>query len=309
MTSSRTPLRLFLLLILANILFGTTFAANKYLLSGHIGVFSLAFVRQTMAGLIVLCVVLWRRIPFPRGRDFFMSCLLGLLVHALALPIEYFGTRLSTASNVSLLAATEAAQCVVLASLLLREKISSRHLFGFLICLVGVVIVLWNDLRHAALLSAETFHGDLIFMCATILYALYTVTAKPLVARSHPQSIFVVACLFSSCLLSFFAVPGLIDHPPWEYSLRLWWWIFYLAVPCMAVPIVLWYSLLRVLSAGVTGGSLFLQPLIGVSCAWVFLGERPGGFFFLAGAMILAGLYITVRTQRPTGRSELPPRQ
>ena len=118
MTSSRTPLRLFLLLILANILFGTTFAANKYLLSGHIGVFSLAFVRQTMAGLIVLCVVLWRRIPFPRGRDFFMSCLLGLLVHALALPIEYFGTRLSTASNVSLLAATEAAQCVVLASLL-----------------------------------------------------------------------------------------------------------------------------------------------------------------------------------------------
>ncbi len=297
-STGRTPIHFFLLLILANVLFGTTFAANKHLLSGHIEVFSLAFVRQTMAGLMVLCVVLWRRIPFPRGRDFLLACRLGLLVHALALPIEYFGTRLSTASNISLLAATEAAQCVILAAILLGERITSKQIIGFSLCLIGVVMVLWNDLRQTTLLSAHTLKGDLIFMCTTILYALYTVTAKPVVSRNPPQSVFVVACLFSSCLLSFFAFPGLAEKPPWEYSPVLWWWIFYLAVPCMAVPIILWYSLLKHLSAGVTGGSLFLQPLIGVACAWIFLDERPGGWFFAAAGMILTGLYITVLKDR-----------
>lgn len=295
---ARNPLRFVILLVLVNVLWGTTFATNKYLLSGSIGVLSLAFVRHVVAALIVLVIVLWRKIPFPRGRDLVAACVLGLLVHAGAIPIEYFGTRLTTASNVSVLIATEAAQCVILSALLLGEKISGRKLLGFCLSLGGAGLILWKDVRHAAVFGLETVHGDLLVLGAAFLYALYTVRAKRLVARCHPYSVFAVACMFASVLLLLWAGPELTDHPPWTYSLELWWWIFYLAVPCLAVPVILYFGVLRHLSAGVVGSSLFLQPVLGVACAAVFLGERIEGLLVVSGFVILLGLFVTVLADR-----------
>lgn len=291
-------MRFFILLLLVNILWSTTFATNKYLLSESIGVPSLALVRHVIAASVVLLVVVWRRIPFPRGRDLLAACVLGLLGHAGAIPVEYFGTRLTTASNVSVLIATEAAQCVILSAVLLGEKISRRKVLALCLSLGGAGLVLWKDVRHVSLLGPGTVQGDLLILSAAVLYALYTINAKRLVARCHPYSVFAVACLFASGLLLVWAAPELNEHPPWTYSLRLWWWIFYLAVPCLAIPVILYYGILRHLSAGVVGSSLFLQPLLGVVCAAVFLGERIEGLLVVGGFVILLGLYVMVSGDR-----------
>lgn len=310
-TTSKNPFRYLFLLVLVNVLWSTTFAVNKYLLADQIGVPSLAFVRHAIAGLTVLAVVIAFKIPFPKGWDFIRSCVLGLMVHAGAIPVEYYGTRLTTASNVSVLISTEAAQCVILGAILLGEEITRRKVIGFCLSLGGAGLVIWKDLGRSTLLSATTVQGDLLVLGAAFLYALYTVRAKSLVERCHPYSVFAVASLFASSLLVLWAFPELKANPPWGYSLRLWWWVFYLAVPCLAIPVVVYFGILQHLSAGAAGTSLFLQPVLGVLCAALFLGERIEGRLVAAGLVILLGLYMTLAAEhaekvRALERVEVP---
>ncbi len=294
----RESVRFLLLLVLVNLLWGSTFATNKYLLSGGIGPGSLALVRMFIAGLSVLPFALWFRIPFPQGRDFLDACMLGFLANGLAVPIEYVGTQWTTASNVAVLIATEAAQCMILGAIFYRERITHRKIFGFVFCLGGACVVLWKDLIQTSLLSSETFKGDLLVLLAAFFYALYTIRAKSVTVRCPPQTLFVTVALASCVPLLFWSGGELVESPPWTYSLGTWLGILHLAIPCLSIPMVLWYILLRHVSAGAAGCSIFLQTLFGVFFAAIFLGERPGLPLFFAAGMILVGLYLAVVADR-----------
>jgi drug/metabolite transporter (DMT)-like permease len=69
---------------------------------------------------------------------------------------------------------------------------------------------------------------------------------------------------------------------------------------------ILWLFILRMLPAGTTGLASLANPVLGVTFAWLLLGERPGWAEAAGMALILLG--IAVLTLREALRARVPPR-
>lgn len=70
---------------------------------------------------------------------------------------------------------------------------------------------------------------------------------------------------------------------------------------------LLWLYVLNSLSAGTTGLASLLNPVIGITAAWIQLGERPGLFEGLGMIAIVGALLLVVARELLRGRrSRLP---
>ena len=86
----------------------------------------------------------------------------------------FLALNFTTAINASLVNGTQPAVTVLIAWLLLREKIAPLHMLGVVVALVGVIVmVIRGDVSR--LVAMEFNIGDLIVVASICFYALYAV--------------------------------------------------------------------------------------------------------------------------------------
>ena len=82
--------------------------------------------------------------------------------------------------------------------------------------------------------------------------------------------------------------------------------LVYLVGLATLVGFGLWNSLLRQYPAGLVAPFSLAVPVVGMSAAWIWLGERPGAAELTGALVILLGLALVVLPAR-RGRPEAPP--
>jgi O-acetylserine/cysteine efflux transporter len=77
--------------------------------------------------------------------------------------------------------------------------------------------------------------------------------------------------------------------------------IAYVVVLATFVGYGIWTFLLQRHPASQVAPFSLLVPVVGIVCAWIALGERPGAAELAGAAVVLAGLGLTVVRRRPSG--------
>jgi len=108
-------------------------------------------------------------------RQFWQMFLVGFVGYGVSLAFQFVGTKLSTASNGSLVTSATPAFVLLFAPFLLGEKITSRRLIALVISTLGVAAVI--DPRTAEL-SPALFWGNLSLLAAALTWALYSVLVR-----------------------------------------------------------------------------------------------------------------------------------
>lgn len=262
-----------------------------------------ALSRFVLSGLVLLPLMFGRRGGWHIARrDWWRVILAGLLGFAVIQLGQNWGLTLSTASDISMLAATEPISIAIMAAYFLGEKPGRAVWLGLFISLLGVLLVLnVNPFTSFAASTPGTgsnrITGDLIFLFSTLGFAAYNVINRDLAQRYDGLETLSGAIIAGIVALLPFSLFELIaGTQPIRLTVPL---VFGLLYTSMLVTVfgflALSWSLKRIPAAKVAL-LFYLQPLAGVFVAWLG-GEDLSWTFGLGAAFILCGVYIAQRRE------------
>lgn len=276
-----------LVLILAAIGWGGATTATKYALDGF-GPSTLLLVKLLAAAAVLWAVLAMRGIPRVAGKSRF--ALLGLFEPTLAYGALTVGLSYTTATNGSLLGASEACFVVALAAIFLKERIGARSMIGLLLAFVGVLLI-----EQVFAVSPQLNVGDIIILAGNLAAAIYVILAVKVAPTIDSLSMTAYQFGFGVLLSVPFAgwqwLSGREPFPS-EVSANYWLVAALIGGVGFAGSFLLYNHVIRFVPAGLAGVTLNLVPLFGVLTAILFLGEHLTVWTVAGGAAVIAGIMM-----------------
>ena len=200
----------------------------------------------------------------------------------------------STATNAALLIIVEPVSVMLLAPPLLGERLAPREAVGAALALAGTVLVVVNGVPGLSQGLVPHWRGDGLLILAGIAYGCYSLFGRDVLLRHDPLRVTAQSILSGTL--------AMVPIAAWEmpvtiqWSARLLLGVAYLAVVITALGYLVWNWALALVPAPRAAISLSVQPALGAMLGVLFLGEPCTAFTALGGALIVAGLAVTVRS-------------
>jgi drug/metabolite transporter (DMT)-like permease len=303
MPSRRTAL---LVVVASNLLWAGSYVAGKAALD-DVPFVTLNALRFAIAALIFAPVV-WRgRHLLPRDRG---GRLRLLAIAAFGFcgnkTLEFLGLSMTTATDTALLITAESLVTLLLAVVLLGERLQPRTAFALCAGALGVYVLVEGGLVGPHLLRGGQSTGDALVVGSLALESVATVSGRRLMQGGAPFTVTGAAIILSMLVWGPAELAwGLHSGAP-HLGAGGWTGIAYLAVVATVVAYSGWFWGLQRLSAQDVTPLLLVQPLAGTLIAAVVRGERPGASTLFGGVCVLAGVaMIALRREQPRSEAEL----
>jgi len=286
--------RAVLAIVLANVLGGVSYPAQKAALAG-LPPATVTMLRGLVA-LVPLLFVVARsrtRVSWTRAENWRVFAL-GTVAYALPMWLGIVGVERSTASNAAILILLEPVTIVLLAWLWLRERVGPLKLASIALGLGGALSIVLEDAALDDLFGGEHFLGNALLALHGALWGLHTPLAKPLAARHDPFDLTLRVTLAGSVAL----VPAVwLERSAWSAGPELvpaLLWSAALGLLVSFGAIAMWLWALRHIPAASVAGFVFLQPLTGVLVGVAWLDERLSAAALTGSALIVGGVALDV---------------
>ena len=252
--------------------------------------FALLAIRLMMGAAALGAVIYFRKSKTAITKEFFWkSALVGFVGYGISLGFQFVGTKLSTASNGSLVTSATPAFVLLFAPFLLGERTTPRGIIALIVSTLGVVAVI--DPRTAEL-SPTLFWGNMSLLAAALTWALYSVLVRK-VSKAG-------GLLTSSTIMLLGGLPSSLLFGMWEVQTQgtgritvgIILGLLFLGIISTAIAMFLWNYAFAELPAAVASLTFFAQPVVGTLLGWFFLAEKITPLFLAGGVLIGIGILI-----------------
>lgn len=249
---------------------------------------SLTWFRWLLAAvpLLVLAQVIekpdWRAVARAWPRLLLLSGL-GVIGYTLLL---YTALQYTSALSASLINAANPAVMVLLAAVLVRERMGWRGIAGLLLGLFGVLVILTNG-AIASVFSMRHNEGDLLMIGAIIVWSLYTIFGKSLTVP--PITATAAQAVIAAVLLAPVAV---LTGASWPSEPSTVWALFFIAAFPSIGAYALWNGALKSIPPGHAGLYLNLITVFTVIIA-VTMGSQLTLPQILGGLLVFGGVALS----------------
>ena len=278
-------------LLFVAIVWGINFSVVKYALT-FFEPLAFAVVRFILAGVFLLAVMRTGNLTFSmKLRDRFAVITLGVLGITVYNIFFMYGLQFTSASNSALLISLSPLAGALLQAISGRERITARIGTGLCIASAGVVLVIRS--RHDAFtLSSTGLAGDLLTLCASFTWALYTIRAKPLLEKYPPVTVTAYAMLSGSVFLLPMSMHDLVQQQWTSLPLISWSALSFSAFIAAGLAYVFWYQGVKRIGVTRTMMYHYLMPFAAVLFSTVILKEKINALLILGGLAILLGVFL-----------------
>jgi drug/metabolite transporter (DMT)-like permease len=278
----------------AVIFWGVSFIAIKVALK-EIHPFMLLTLRYAIGALLLFFFQYQRDKAFLKQfayRDWIHIVILATVgVSGLGL-LQTYGLVYTSAINTGWIIAINPILITVAARFFLDEAITTRKIAGILLGFFGLFLIITRGVFSFSLFGFASTFGDLLVFASAMAWTTFTVGGKGFLSRFNPLSS-VTAIMVSGFLL---ILPLGILKGGWGNLFHLspltWGGILFLGIFCSGLGYLFWYSALQKKDSASVGMYLYLEPLVTLIGASLFLGEPIYGITLAGGAMTLAGVYL-----------------
>ncbi|MFM1897007.1 MAG: hypothetical protein RLZZ385_2081 [Pseudomonadota bacterium] len=294
-------LRSHLALILAMVLWGSSFVALKAAVS-DMAPMIVVLLRMVIGSVGFLMVWPWIRAGFRyQPGDWRYLGGMALFEPCLYFVFEANGLRFTSAGQAGLITAMLPLMVAAAAAVFLKESITRRQWAGFLIAVVGVI---WMSVSGDVSQQAPNpLLGNFLQLLAMVCAVGYTLMIKSLVQRYSAFVLTAIQCFIGAVF--FFPLALLADWPA-QISWPLAGILLYLGLVITLGTYGLFNYSLSHLRASVAAGYTNLLPAFALMFSMVLLGERLTTPQWLAIAVIVFGVFISQWHTPQTG-PEVPP--
>ncbi|EEM16453.1 MULTISPECIES: DMT family transporter [Bacillus] len=220
-------------------------------------------------------------------KDWLLFAWIGFIGYFVSITCQFVGTKLSDAHTGSLVTSATPAFMVVFATLILKEKLTTRRILSTVLATLGVTIVIGWDIE-----VGSYFIGTIILVGAAITWALLSIYVK-IASQQFSSLVITTYAIFFSL---FFITPCMIwelqSNPIGDLNTTIILGILYLGIISTAGAFFLWNKGLELMDASIGSLFFFFQPIVGSLLGWLLLNETLNRNFFIGGALIIFSVII-----------------
>jgi drug/metabolite transporter (DMT)-like permease len=290
--------------IFAVVIWGASFVVTKYTLR-FTSPTVVVWLRFLMGVIILGIVVLARKLfAFPKKQDWAYFALLGFLGITFHQWLQSTGLVTSQATTTGWIVASIPVFMALLGWIVFRERLRWIQIGGICLSALGVLLVV----THGDLLQFFTGNfgttGDLLILLSAPNWAVFSILSRRGL-KKYPATLMMFYVMFFGWLFSsilFLMQGGLVQIKP--IPLDGWVGIAFLGVFCSGLAYIFWYDALQTLPVAQTGAFIYIEPVITVVIAILFLRERLTFPIFFGGVLILSGVWLINRKTHVKEASE-----
>jgi drug/metabolite transporter (DMT)-like permease len=252
------------------------------------GAVPMIFLRMALASLLVLLpLTLWRTGLGPLRRHAREMVVFGLAFTALPFLGLGFAALSISAGLLAVLQSAAPMFAAIVGHFWLRERIGPLRALGLLVGSAGVGLLVWDKIgvRDQAGLAI------LVALAVTALWGVSSHYARVRISGADPLALATGSLGVAALVLAPFAWLTWPAQPP---EPRAWAEVAFLGVASSGFGFILYFGLLKTIGAVRTISVTFLNPIVAMGSAAVYLGE-PVTLRMIAGcAVILLGTALTL---------------
>ena len=267
---------------------GTTWIASKEGVK-HMPALQLAAIRQFIGGFLYVSFFLYKKTPWPKGKQWKAIIILSILNFVLSNGLSTWGIKYISSGLGAIIGAIVPLWIVII-SLFRGEKLARLGVIGLLISFGGVCVIFYDHLSD--FLKPDFRFGIFLSIMATITWAFGTLYTKKKAASFNPYFSLGLQMFLSSILL--FAWNGATGTSVKLSSIPLisWLSIAYLVVFGSVLTFIAFIYALQKLPAEISSIYAYINPIIAVILGSLIFGEPLTIALAMGGGVTLFGLYM-----------------
>ncbi len=241
--------------------------------------------RSAIAIPVMLLCIGWPKFTFSRAQ------IGGAVAYALTVALFVFSTRMTTAANAIFLQYTAPIYVAIIGRWYLGER---AHVFDWAViavALFGIALFFVDRLTLAGL------WGNVIALGSGVAFA-----AVALFLRKEKGGSPIASIILGNALVALVAIPFLSGH---SLGAGGWWRLTLLGAVQLGLPYVFYGTAIKYVTALEATLIPLLEPVLNPLWVMLALGERPGPWAMLGGALVLGAVLargaIMVRARRRAG--------
>ncbi len=277
-----------LLLLFVGAIWGLNFVVMKILLAAISPVNLILFRFLIGSGLLFLLLAVTQDIKVS-ARDLVYLSLLGITGITIYQFFFTFALKYTSVANASIIINTAPLYGAFLAVLLGYEKLQKKVFLAVMVGMIGT----WTLITKGTfMLGPGEALGNTLALACSVLWALYTLFAKPLLDRHSPLKV----TAYSMALGALFLCPFLPFYLDVGEFVRLppagWLWLAFAVLFSVVIGFFLWYKGIARIGPSRTMIYSYLVPVFAVLFAYVLLGEGFSLGQGVGAALVFVSIYL-----------------
>jgi drug/metabolite transporter (DMT)-like permease len=226
------------------------------------------------------------------ARDWAVLAALGLFGGGVHNAMQYLGLQSTTATNGTLFFSLSPVTIMVLAGLVLAERVAAMQWVGVAVSFAGVLMIaLRGDAEALRTLSFNP--GDILCFLSMIFWSGYTICLRLQRAALEPIQLLFMVCAVGLVTLLPWLAWDLAYDPRAHFNMNGTLALLYSAFASVILAYAGWNYAVSRLGAARTGGFSHLLPAFGVIFAAIFLREYPAWYHFVGIVLIFSGIALS----------------
>ncbi|MEK5056749.1 EamA family transporter [Paenibacillus sp. FSL H7-0326] len=277
-------------------IWGTTFVSTKLLLSDFNPI-EVLFLRF-LIGYFILLLLYPRSVKTSSIKEELLFAGAGLSGVTLYFLLENIALTLTLAASVGIIVSIAPFFTALFAHFFLEgEKLSVSFIVGFIIALIGILLIGFNG---SFVLKLNPL-GDFLAILAPIFWAIYSVLMKKISERNYhtigsTRKVFFYGLIFMLPTLLLFDIDLSFSKLTEPMSLLH---LLYLGIGASALCFVTWNRAVGILGAVKTSIYIYFVPVITVIASHLVLSEPLSWAIVIGAVLTLVGSFISERRTKP----------
>jgi drug/metabolite transporter (DMT)-like permease len=227
--------------------------------------------------------------PWPHPEEWPDLVRLGLLAHPIYQLCFLNGLALTSASHAAVLVTTTPVFIALADHFVLRERLGMAARAGIALSFAGVLVLTLAQGGG----SGGSLLGDFLVLASGVLWTAYSIRARILLRARSPLWLTAWALLVGTPFVVALGVPGLL-RLDWSTPTAITWGgAVYAGLLALAAAYSWWAVGIRALGASRAAVFSNLIPVVGLTVAYLWLGETLPPLAWLGAAIAIAGVWLT----------------
>jgi drug/metabolite transporter (DMT)-like permease len=273
---------------------GTTWLASKEGVK-HMPALQLAGIRQFIGGFLYVCFFLYKKTPWPKGKQWKAIIILSILNFALSNGLSTWGVKY-VSSGLGAIIGAIFPLWIVLITVFRGEKIARLSVLGLVVSFVGVCVIFYDHL--ADFIKPDFRFGIFLSLFSTITWAYGTLYTRKKAASFNPYFSLGLQMVISSILI--LAITGATGNSVSITTIpaNSWWAIGYLTIVGSVLTFIAFIYMLQKLPAEISSIYAYINPIIAILLGAMIFGEPLTVAIAIGGGITLSGLYLVNYSMR-----------
>jgi drug/metabolite transporter (DMT)-like permease len=279
-------------LLLMSLIWGVNYSVIKFG-TGIVPPLAYNATRIMIAALaLVIVAAIWGGAR-PTRRDALMLFGLGVLGNGVYQLFFIEGVSRTRAGEAALVVGASPAMIALFGRWFGVERVTARGIAGIVLSMLGVGLIVLGRATSGETAKGGTLTGDLLVLCGSVCWAIYTVRLSPFTRRVDSWWLAAYTMLGGAAVIALAGARAMWTLSWATLPHAAWYAMLYSSIGALVIAYMFWYYGVRVI--GPTRTALYgnLQPLIALLAAWLSLGEVPTVWQGIGAATIVGGVLLT----------------